>query len=170
MNAAFFSVDATQWVGLAAFGLAAAVCFKKARGKASAWWFLAALNALLAIEIVVGLRYRVHDLVDSILIAKNSYTSRQPWQVGMIVFALCLFFVGVFAARSRIQSASLALATVGMGFAVGIFVIEAISLHAVDLWMYREFGPLKLIALLWLTASAWICWAALRPANSQTQP
>jgi hypothetical protein len=161
------SVDATQMVGMAGFGVAAVLCARRswpktARIDAAPWRILAAVTAVLVVEIVAGLRYRVHDLADTLLLGQSLYEARRPWQLAMIVVASAALIAAVLIARSRIQSAVMASAVTGVCFAVSIFVIEAISLHAVDAVLYRELGPVKVIALFWLAASAWISMAAFK--------
>jgi hypothetical protein len=166
MSVGALPLDATQWVGVAGFGVAAVLCARAARNNSTGWWILMALNALLALEIVAGWRYRVHDLADAILLNKGWYPSRSPWQMGMIAFALVVLLAAGLAARSRIHSAVFASAVTAHCFAVSIFVIEAISLHAVDAFFYFDAGPIKVIAFFWLAASAWVGLAALTSARS----
>ncbi len=167
MNVDGLSIDGTQIVGMAGLAFATFSCaqrsrFKTARTDAAHWRILAVITALLVMEIVVGWRYRVHDLADMLLLNQSVYEARRPWQVAMTVVALTALIASVSVARSRIQSAALASAVMGVCFAVSVFVIEAISLHAVDAVLYHPLGPVKVIALFWLAASAWISLAAFK--------
>lgn len=83
----------------------------------------------------------------------------------MIAVALMALAAAGFMVRARIRSAALASAWVGMCFGVGIFVIEIISLHAVDAVLYHPVGPVLVIAVLWVAASAWVGVAALIAAR-----
>jgi hypothetical protein len=159
------SVDTTQWVGILGFGVAALLCARVARNGSPNWWILASLNALLIVEIVAGWRYRVHDLADVLLLNRGLYESRQPWQMAMIAVALVVLLAAGLSVRVRIHSAALASAVTGLCFAISIFVIEAISLHAVDAVLHHSLGPLKVIAFFWLTACAWTGLAALIAAH-----
>jgi hypothetical protein len=168
VSTASLSVDATQIVGMAGFGVAAFLCARRAqpnkvRIDAAQWMVLATVSALIVVEIVAGLRYRVHDLADALLHDQSLYEARRPWQMAMIVVALIALLACAFVARARIPSRALASAVFGVCCAVSIFVIEAISLHAVDAVLYRELGPVKVIAVFWLATSAWISLAAFNP-------
>jgi hypothetical protein len=165
MSVGSVSVDTTQWVGIVGFAVAALLCARAARNGSKGWWILASLNALLIVEIVAGWRYRFHDLADVLLLNQGLYATRQPWQMAMIGVALILLLAAGLTARARIHSAALASATTGLCLAFGIFVIEAISLHAVDAVLYHALGPVKLIALFWLAACAWTSLAALIAAR-----
>jgi succinate dehydrogenase/fumarate reductase cytochrome b subunit len=167
VNVGTVSIDATQMVGMAGFGLAAFSCARQSQTKAAwsnsaHWRILAVVSAVLVIEIVAGLRYRVHDFADMLLLSQSLYEARRPWQLAMIVVALTALITAAWMARTRVQSAATASAAMGVCFAVSIFVIEAISLHAVDAVLYRALGPVKVIALFWLAASAWISLAAFK--------
>jgi hypothetical protein len=167
VNVGTVSLDATQIIGMAGFGLATFLCAwrsgpKPFRSDAAQWRILAAVTAVLVIEIVAGLRYRIHDLAEMLLLDQSLYEARRPWQLAMTVVALTALIASVSAARFRIQSAGLASAVMGVCFAVSIFVIEAVSLHAVDAVLYHPLGPVNVIALFWLAASAWISLAALK--------
>jgi uncharacterized membrane protein len=155
------SIDATQWVGIAGFAVAGLLCARAARNSSPNWWILAVLIALLIVEIVAGWRYQVHDLADALLLNQGVYESRRPWQVAMIACALVALIAAGLAVRARIQSAALSRAAMGLCFGICIFVIETISLNAVDAVLYQALGPLKGIAFFWLAASTWISWAAL---------
>jgi hypothetical protein len=146
---------------MAGFAVAALLCARAACHGSAGWWILSAVNAFLVVEIVVGWRYSVHDIADSFLVSQGLYESRRPWQMSMIVVALMMLFAVGFTARARIQSAAFASAVTGLCFAISIFVIEAISLHAVDAALYHALGPVKVIAFFWLAASAWTSAAAL---------
>ena len=157
----FLSIDTTQWVGMAGFSVAAFLCVCVARRGHTGWWVLAALNALLVVEIVTGLRYRIHDLVNARLRAQGLYESRTLGQVILIAAALVVLLAVRFKVRTQVGSPSFHSALTGACFAVSIFLIEAISLHDVDALLYHPVGPVLAIAFLWLAASTWISWFAL---------
>jgi hypothetical protein len=165
MSVGSVSVDTTQWVGIVGFAVAALLCARAARNGSKGWWILMGLNALLIVEIVAGWRYRTHDLADALLLNQGLYESRRPWQVAMIAFALVVLVAAGLTARARIHSAALASAVTGLCFATSIFVVEAISLHAVDAVLYRGLGPVKVIAIFWLSACAWTGLAAFIAAR-----
>lgn len=159
------SVDATQTVGIAGFGVAALLCARVAPKSSNVWWVLTATNVLLMLEIVAGWRFRVHDHAAALLLNQGLYESRMLWQVAMIAVALVVLLAAGLTLRARAQSASLASALTGLCSAISILVIEAISLHAVDAELYQALGPVKVIAFFWLAASTWISWAAIKAAR-----
>lgn len=159
------SIDTTQCVGMAGFAVAALLCARAARLGSPNWWILAGLNVLLIAEIVAGWRYRVHDLVDAFLIHRGWYESRGPWQMAMIAVAVIILLAAARMARVRIHSKACVSGAMAVCFAVGIFVIETISLHGIDTLLYRQVGPVLGIAFFWLAASTWISWAALIAAR-----
>ena len=159
------SIDATQWVGMAGFAVAAFWCARAARNGSKGWWILAGLITLLIVEIVAGWRYRLHDVVDAFLIHRGWYESRSPWQMAMIAVAVLMLLAAGYAGRVRIHSKAFVSAVIAVCFAVGIFVIEAISLHGIDSMLYRPVGPVLVIAFFWLAASTWISWTALMAAR-----
>jgi hypothetical protein len=165
MNLGSVTVDATQWVGVAGFGAGALLCAHVARNSFTGWWVLSAINALLVFEIVAGWRYRVHDLADAFLLSRGWYESRSPWQMAMIAVAALMLLAAGYAARARIHSNAYVSAVMAVCFAVGIFVIEAISLHAIDALLYRPVGPVLVIAFFWLAVSTWISFSALMAAR-----
>jgi hypothetical protein len=155
------SIDATQWVGMAGFAVAALLCARAARHGSPNWWILAGLNALLVVEIVAGWRYRIHDFADALLLNQGLYEARRPWQIAMMVVAGVALLAAGLAVRARIQSAALASAGTGLCFGFSIFVMEAISLHAVDAVLYHRVGPVWVVCVFWVAASAWMGVAAL---------
>jgi hypothetical protein len=159
------SIDATQWVGMTGFAVAALLCARAARHGSPNWWILAGLNALLVVEIVAGWRYRIHDFANALLLNQGLYEARRPWQVAMILVAVVALLSAGLVVRSRIQSAALASAALGLCFGISIFVMEAISLHAVDALLYHRLGPVLVLAFLWVAASTWISWAAITEAR-----
>ena len=165
-----FHTNPTQLTGLIVFALAALACARAAmprRGAQGAlWWGLAALQSAFFLEVVFGLRHRSHDAVDSVLQAHGWYASRGTLQIGLIAVALVLAGVCVVAlVRLRRIDAAAMVAVIASAVALWLFVIEAISLHAVDALMYTRLGPVMRIGWVWAAASALVALAALRAAR-----
>ena len=158
--------DATQIVGMAFFGFAAAMCALAARATRTPsprlWYVLAAVQLACGIEVLLGARYRLHDAVNAVLRTEGWYAARGTAQIGLIGAVLALGAVGLFAAlRAWRHGGAAAVAVAGSAVAITVFAIETISLHRVDSFMYAAFGPVKTIALLWAGAAFVVTGAAL---------
>ncbi len=154
--------DATQITGVLGFSLAAVLCARVARSEPRPWWILSVLNGLMALETLTGFRYQIHHLADALLLKAHLYEARRPWQVALIVLALLWVLLASWAACRHSNSAAGKSAMVGGCCGFGIFTIEAISLHQVDALLYAHWGPIKVIAVFWTAASAWVSWSALQ--------
>ncbi|MEO8836948.1 MAG: hypothetical protein ABI364_09440 [Caldimonas sp.] len=170
VNVAGLTIDASIVAGVSVFALAAATCARTARRTTTVptWWrALAGVNAACAVEVLLGLRYRLHNLVIAPLQELGWYSARSPWQAVAIVtlVALALVLVAVVAWRRR-GDAALVVATFGTALALALLAVEAISLHRVDAMMYAFVGPLVVVAWLWAGAAALVtgsAFAAARP-------
>ncbi len=156
-----------QMTGIACFATAAAACALAARRGRRAWRALAIVQAAFCLEIVFSTRHRVHDLVDTALREHDWYAGRTPWQLGMLVIV-----AGVFAACApfawRLARSGGAPAAVAMAASLAVFAllsVEAVSLHAIDAWMYARIGPLLAVVVGWVAASLIVTVAALVAAR-----
>ncbi len=145
----------TQVVGQASFALAALACAWVGRRQASPWRTLAAVQALWVLELCVELRLRSHDGVDALLQSRGWYAGRAAVQVGLL--AALLLAVLALAATTlprwwrRDPAGTLAiLATAAIG---ALFLIETISLHAVDAVMYATTWGVMTVGWLWAGAA-----------------
>jgi len=161
-----FGTNLTQLTGLLSFAAATMACIFAARRSISRdariWQLLAIMNGLFFIEILIGLRHRVHNYVDALLMAQGQYGERRWMQESMIIglatiAIICvvpLLFSRRLAGGARL-AASLTIAL------LALFAIETVSLHALDSVYYRPIGSVLLIGWMWAIAAAGICWAAL---------
>jgi hypothetical protein len=163
---AALDTNPTQLTGLVAFALAAIGCAHAARRRPWPWRGLMAAQLACFGEIVIGLRLRVHDVVDAVLQAQGLYASRVALQFGLVAVALALAIACILAAlRWRGADADAARALAATAGAVSLFVVESISLHGIDAIMYASVGPVLMIALLWATAAMIVTASALRSAR-----
>lgn len=156
-----------QMTGIAGFATAAAACALAARGGRRIWRVLAIVQAAFCLEIVFSTRHRVHNLVDAALREHDWYAGRTPWQLGILVIvagvlAACTLFAWRLA-RGGGAPAAVAIAASLTVFA--LLTIEAVSLHAVDAWMYARIGPLLAVVVGWVAASLVVTVAALVAAR-----
>lgn len=164
-----FGSNPTQIAGILAFVVTALACFiaSGARRKSrdlSIWRRLSIVYGLLAIEMIAAMRHRIHDFVNALLKATGEYSARSGLQE-MLIAALAIVIIttmGVYFVRLGKVKGATRLA-VGVTIAlVALFLLEMISLHAIDAILYRPIGPLMAIAYLWIAASAVTGIAALR--------
>ena len=84
-----FGTNPTQLTGLLSFAAATIACVIAARRSfgrdARIWQLLAFMNGLFLIEIFIGLRHRVHNYVDALLMAEGQYGQRRGMQESMII-------------------------------------------------------------------------------------
>ena len=162
-------MNTTQLIGFVAFGAATLACAQRARSEPKYWWALTTANAVLFIEILANTRHQVHDLANAFLVERGMYEFRSRWQMVLTAVVLVLLLAAMYLAHSRIRSRPAAAASAGVCFGVGVFAAEIISLHAVDVFLYRTVGSLSVISLVWLATSAWICTSAFVSTQSETQ-
>lgn len=163
-------INSTELAGLLAF-VPAAFASALATGRAAmrerrGWTALACIYALLTVEILASTRHHVDRLIVGWLRAAHVYPERRPAQAAVIILLVVL---GMLAARYVMRGASgrLRLATGATIAVVVLFIVESVSLHAVDAVLYRAAGPVMLIGWLWLlcgwTAAAAATGAIISP-------
>ena len=153
-------MNATQLTGIVAFGAAALLCFR------ARWVQIGAINAVLAIECVFGLRHRIHDL--AVHLMGPLYADRGSVQIllmGLILALLAGSGMLLLLSKRRLAPAHVTSATL---LAVALFSIEVISLHAVDAVLYRFVGDVMVIGWLWLALALVIAIGALRTKSRKT--
>jgi hypothetical protein len=165
-------LNANAIAGLCGFAVASAACLGVAWRRAGSgvlWWRLGALHGLCALEILLNLRYRGHDLVVPMLERRGWYGARQGWQGAAVVVALVVAAALTWLAARRQRGDGAAIgAVVGTSLAFSLFAVETISLHRIDAVMYVEAGPLLALAWMWLAASAIVTLSALAALAAQT--
>jgi hypothetical protein len=162
-----FGTNPTQVTGLLSFAASTIACVIATRRSACrdsrTWRVLGFINGLFLFEVFIGLRHRIHDYVNAILMAEGEYGQRRGTQESIIfgLAAIALVCVTSFLLSRRLGGAAVRIAaglTTGL---VTLFAIETVSLHALDAIYYRPVGSVLLIGWLWALAAAGICWAAL---------
>jgi hypothetical protein len=160
--AASVPIDLTRMVGMATFAGGALACALAARAQRPSgriWWALAGMQALFALEVLAGLRYQAHLLVNVLLREHDWYNGRTPLQLGLLGVALGGTAAITRALASRVDR-SIALVLAGTALAWATMLTEAISLHRIDALIYAPLGPVKTIAALWLCAGALVILGA----------
>lgn len=119
---------------------------------------------VLAIDVLWGGRYQVHNLVGQWLKQSGQYAQRQTLQAGLL--AACVLVLGLalwgtlLATKGRAQPVRwAALCALGL---LSVFGLEMVSLHGIDAVMYSQLGPIKVIGWLWLLWALPLGWMAWR--------
>lgn len=154
-------------VGFAVAAAAAALAARRGvRPDLRLWWTVAIVFALLWIEAAVDWRFVPRTLAHTALGARGAYGARTGLQTSLLA-ALGLAAVATVVAAAlvagwrRRRGAALPRfrPSTGIAFAatatlVALFVVEAISLHAIDVRLYASVAGMLLVGWLWLAASA----------------
>lgn len=154
----------TMLVGLIAFLVAAVACFLAMRrvsgtfnSRAKRFWLILSLMFMaFAAETQIQLRHSVGHVIRDMFKAGGTYEGRKDIQIILLgsacVVMLILFGLGLWRLRKSMLAEKLGF--IGCLGCVGLFVVEAISLHALDRVLYFILGPIFLVALLWATGAA----------------
>jgi hypothetical protein len=152
-----FQTNPTQVAGLLAFAASTLACVWAARRKhGGGWAVLAAVHAVLWLDILLDTRHGLHDHVNAALRALGLYESR-VWLQALLLLALAA--VAVFAWRARRRSGAAMVATAVL---IVLVLVEAISWHESDRLLYAYLGPLLLIAYAWIACAGVVVFTALR--------
>lgn len=159
-----------------AFGVASSAALCAARRKAvpsgpaaATWRWISALQFLYVLEIWFGARHAAHDMANAVLRAMGWYAGRSDIQMVML-FATVLIGMVVSLVMwrshwwSRQANVRAKLAWVCTAAILLLFLVETISLHAIDRVLYRPVGPVLLIAYAWVANAIAVTWLARRPA------
>lgn len=150
-------MNPTQLLGILTFLAAAIIAWLASRRCSHPMWRLnTAIYLLLSIEISIGLRHQLQQMVRSEAKNQGLYETRQSYQPYMIGFILLMLALtcAVVLIRKRWAAQPLPLwSAFSLVAVLGIFLVEVISLHAVDRVLYYRIGGVLLIGYLWLGAS-----------------
>lgn len=158
-------IDSTELSGFVAFLPPAVACAVAARCKgigSKRWAILAIIYALVSIEILVRGRHLIDQAIGDWLRAEQLYPERRPPQAAAILVLLMLALLAARFVLRRAPTRRLKIATGATAAALTLFVVESVSLHAVDAIFYRPVGPIMLIGWLWLVCG----WTAAAVAAS----
>lgn len=164
-----FSINATQFIGMLSFTMAAFSCLMAARRselrETRIWKALGLMNGLFAIEIYIGLRHRINDTAHTLLRSEALYAKMHGRQQEIVVLLIAIFaltFVTLFLSWRQVAGGAARVAMSITIAVIALFAIETVSLHALDAVFYRLIGPVRMIAWLWATAAAGVSLAASR--------
>jgi hypothetical protein len=161
-----FNINPTQLAGLLSFTAATISCLVAARRSVfekRVWNLLAFINSLFALETVIGLRHRVHNIAVSILIAQGHYADRQPLQEMMVISlaTLALLLATLFLISQQVTGSATRVAASVTIALLALFAIETVSLHSLDVVFYQQIGSVATIGWLWAIAAAGIILSSI---------
>ena len=114
------------------------------------------VHVALWLDILLNMRHRAHDVVNTLLRSMGLYDARTWLQAALL---LALAGVAILAWRARRRAG---VAVVATALLVALVLVEAISWHESDRLLYTHLGPLLLIAYAWLACAGLVVWSALR--------
>lgn len=141
---------------MGAFGLTAFICLSRDQRD---WRVPGYVFCLCSAEVAIGARHMAHNLASGWL--GSAYTERKPWQAALILVLLACF--GLVFARILFQNRpwTIRLAYLMSLLAVALFLVETVSVHAIDAILYKPAGPVLSIAWLWAAVSLSTVFAAM---------
>lgn len=172
-------LNPTRLIGLTAYLFALASCVVAwARGHGTAQQrrlaaVIVALDAALLVDMALNGRWLLHDLLENESITRNLYAERAGPQFTTLIFLGVAALAGVGLALRRFRNrAGAALAACGAILSLMFWCVEVVSLHSVDLVLYREVYGVKPASLVWIACSlmtgAGILWD-MREVNAQAR-
>lgn len=164
MPVLMLGLNGTQWVGVLAYGLAAAMCaWRWRRDGGRAWAASAVVFGVLAAEVVTGGRHLLSGWLGDVLSGLGLREARRGIQTAVLA-GLALLTVGVVVA---VQAVGLRGAGWGVRctataalVAMAVAAVEVLSLHQVDRVLYAEWprpGGLRLMAAVWAVLGGLAC-------------
>jgi len=159
-------INSTEAAGFIAFIPAAIAAFIAAIADRrppvrNGWALIGAIYVMLSAEILASTRHRLGIVLREWLRATHLFPERRPVQAALILVILAIVLLAAFALVGRAPARTLAAATGATAAALGIFIVETVSLHAVDGLVYAPLGPILLIGWLWLVCGSVTIAAAL---------
>ncbi len=153
-------LNPTRLIGLTAYLFALASCVLAwAGGHGTAHQrrlaaVIGVLEAALLADMVLNGRWLLHDLLENESMKRNIYADRAGPQLATLIFLGVAALAGVgLVLRNLRNRAGAALAACGAILSVTCWCVEVVSLHSVDLVLYREAYGVKLVGLVWAACS-----------------
>jgi hypothetical protein len=117
------------------------------------WQWSVAIYGVLVMELLIGFRHQIVGAVRSITMEQGFYDIRRSYQP-ILIIAMLLANVLIFYWLLRIQWRTNPIFGVYVSLMLisALFLMEIVSLHAVDAVLYRRVGSILLIGWLWALA------------------
>ncbi len=159
--ATFEWLTATRATGMIAYGVAFTCCIiasmlaKGDRAKSRLARILALFEVLLFLDIVLNLRWILHQFFMDEATHVALYASRRGPQAVVLIVLVLLFLLGLRVVSQKFRGRCGALLAVsGTLLSLIVWCTEVISLHAVDHILYHPVGRWMSVCFLWVIASA----------------
>jgi len=150
----------TRATGIAAYAAAAAcsaIAWARARRVQAVSRLAASLTAiesLLLIDMILNVRWILHDIFATAAQRRHEYDLRHLPQLLFVAVLVGILLVGLISTarlyRARIGAV---LAVSGALLSLIIWCVEVVSLHQVDAILYYPVGNLMAVSLIWVLAS-----------------
>lgn len=124
------------------------------------WLTIAAMLATMAVVIVTDATWLMHDAIQRALIASGAYPRHAAIQLALTAAAV-LLLTGAACWTFRSTKGGIRWGWVTVIVLVALFVVQAISIHAVDAMLVTPLGPAMLIGWLWLAGGGAVVAATL---------
>ena len=149
-----FTMNPTQWVGIAAFVLAGLSGWIAGKYSANRMWqWSGAVYGVLAVDVAIGLRHQLQGVVRSLAMDQGLYDIRRSYQpiliIGILLASVLIFY---WMWRSQRRADPIFGVYVSFMLITALFLVEIVSVHAVDAMLYRPVGSILMIGLLWTIA------------------
>jgi hypothetical protein len=172
-------ISLTRIVGMIAYLSASVVCifaFARNRRNARDPWLalcLAILQFALFLDVAFNLRWMLHGFLVNIAVSRDVYDLRRLPQVIALFVTIVLASYGVLIVGRLLRGSNEAILAVSGGiFSILVWLIEVISLDETDLVLHAKFGPVMVIAVVWVISAAataaGIQWSSRSRGNSVT--
>jgi hypothetical protein len=115
---------------------------------------LGSIEGALLIDAIFSVRWRIHDLLKDEATSLDLYSERSAPQVIALVLIAVAAGVVVAIVLWRLRGRpSAGLAVGGVIVSLTCWIIEVISLHAVDALLYRTVHGVMRVSIVWIAAS-----------------
>lgn len=124
------------------------------------WLVLAVILAGMTVAIATRAHWILHDAIREWLVGAGLYADHFPVQAAITGIAAFAFAsAGLWIGQA--QQGTLRWASLATTALLALFLLQAISIHAVDALLGHAIGPVMLVAWLWITGAVTIALAAL---------
>lgn len=166
----------TRSVGLVAY-LTAIVCcsvaWLRSRGTSRAQLpaLLGFIEAALFIDMASNARWLIHNYIEDIAIHWGLYSLRYRPQIFLtVLFTLGAPMAIAFVLRHYRVRRGASLAVSGTILSVSCWIVESVSLHAVDITLQFVIKRWMLVALIWIAGSLMTSTGVLLDARNKPAP
>jgi hypothetical protein len=151
----------TQFTGLISFAVAAVFCLlppaKEVAPRERRLWVAIGFSYMgLGLEVWLSGRHILGEMVRGLLRQQQIYADRSYIQMAILAFAAALFLTSALwvLQLSKVFTWRASFAVLGLVVVCPIFLVELVSLHGTDRWLYLNVEGILLIGYLWAFGAA----------------